>query len=90
MIFNIYDDIIASLLLIFAMSRSIIYAFSMGLNILFQAIGQTVRSTIVAITQNLICFVPVSFIMFGIAIATKQEMVYLASPLVSMAVSAII
>ena len=90
MIFDIYDNIIASILLIFAMAKQIIHVSSTGLNILFQAVGQTVRSTIVATMHNLICFVPVSFIMFGISIVTKQEMVYLASPLVSMAVSAIV
>ena len=89
-IFNIHGNIIALILLIFAMSKHIIYTCSMGLNILFQAVGQTVRGSIVAMTHNLICFVPVSFIMFGISIVTKQEMVYLASPLVSMAVSAIV
>lgn len=90
MIFDVHDNIIALIILIFAMTKQIIHVSSTGLNILFQAIGQTVRSTIVAVMHNLICFVPVSFIMFGISIVTKQEMVYLASPLVSMAVSAIV
>ncbi len=87
MIFNIHESTIASTLLILVIIKDIVYIFSMGPNILFQAIGQTVRSNIAAMTYNLICFVPVSFIMFGISIVTKQEIIYLASPLASIVVS---
>ena len=87
MIFNIHESTIASTLLILVMIKDIVYIFCEGPNILFQAIGQTVRSNIAAMTYNLICFVPVSFIMFGISIVTKQEIIYLASPLASIVVS---
>ena len=87
MIFNIHESTIASTLLILVIIKDIVYIFCMGPNILFQAIGQTVRSNIAAMTYNLICFVPVSFIMFGISIVTKQEIIYLASPLASIVVS---
>ena len=90
MIFGIHDNYIATLLLAFAMIRNIIYVFCAGPHILFQATGKIVQGTIVAMMPNCICFIPVTFIMFGIAIATGQEMVYLSSPLAAMVVSGII
>lgn len=90
MIFGINNNYIATLLLVFAMIRNIIYVFCAGPHILFHGTGKIVHGTMAAMMPNCICFIPITFIMFGIAIATGQEMVYLSSPLAAMVVSGII
>ena len=89
-IFGIDNKHIAILLLAFAMIRNIIYVLCAGPHILFQGTGKIVQGTITAMMPNCICFIPITFVMFGIAIATGQEMVYLSSPLAAMVVSGII
>lgn len=85
MLFSIYPSTpnsnIAQMLLFISLVQVPIYAFTVGGQLMFQATGRSMNACICALTQGVICNIPVTGIMIGICIGIKSIVLFLWTPL---------
>lgn len=72
---------IARMLLFISLVQIPIYSFTVGGQLMFQATSRSVNACICALTQGIICNIPVTGIMIGICIWIKSIILFLWTPL---------